>query len=187
MPAPTLEQMIALIDAPDPTSPKRDEADVSDVPTPRSNGLGCSDVEGPPTPHGSESGMSDTPDTSFPANLLNTFLPEYHSILRSLPVPARPLTVKHGRHSYTIAVGESKLARIEVLLKQQAMKAKYDMHGAKMDTASSFGLTRGIPPCVLCENFCISVHVASRLRVSFKGKDIKAVFEKVLESTQASP
>ena len=70
--------------------------------------------------------------------MLSSFAPEYHTVLQCMPLEALPETEKHGKHSYTISCGPNKQAKVEVLLKQQAFKAKYDCNSVKMETTSHF-------------------------------------------------
>ncbi|CAJ1440800.1 unnamed protein product, partial [Effrenium voratum] len=63
---------------------------------------------------------------------LATFDNSYHRELALLPQDAWPQSAKHGRHSYTVKLCDTK-ARVEVLLRQLAFRPKTDVNGQKIE------------------------------------------------------
>lgn len=59
--------------------------------------------------------------------VLNSFEESYRALIREMPLQLVPRTDRRGKHSYTVKIGEK--ARVEVLLRQQALKPKSDSCG----------------------------------------------------------
>ena len=61
---------------------------------------------------------------AIPEDVLNSFAEEYRPIIQSLPPSLQPKTTTHGKHSYTVRLEGANDKRVEVLLRQRALKAK---------------------------------------------------------------
>ena len=62
-----------------------------------------------------------------------SFSEEYRPVLSILPFALQPSSTRHGQHSYTKLIGS---ARIEVLLRQRALKPKNTVDGSQIQTKS---------------------------------------------------
>ena len=67
--------------------------------------------------------------------VLESFEEEYKGIIDLLPEDLKPLSITHGKHSYTRFV--EGVGKVEVLLRQQALKAKFTATGAPIKAKST--------------------------------------------------
>ena len=65
--------------------------------------------------------------------ITESFNVEYREVLAILPLALQPTSTRHGQHSFTKAVGK---ARIEILLRQKALKPKNHVDGTQIQTRS---------------------------------------------------
>ncbi|CAE7033510.1 unnamed protein product [Symbiodinium sp. CCMP2456] len=98
--------------------------------------------------------MASRGDVEPLGELMQSFLPEYHAMIKGLPRELQPTSVVHGQHSYTVLLGEKfeiltvcKLHRLldnkykcEILLRQKALKPK----GVDQEHGRSISLRIGV-------------------------------------------
>ena len=84
--------------------------------------------------------------------VVNSFEDEYKDIIQSLPDELKPQSTTHGKHSFTTSV--EGLGRIEVLLRQRALKPKATPSGKPIKAKSTLNVNYTV--LYLCVSLVLS-------------------------------
>ena len=69
--------------------------------------------------------------------VLESFKEEYRPAIQALPSQLYPTSATHGQRSFTVTLVGFGSARVEILLRQQAFKAKVNISGVALKTRST--------------------------------------------------
>ncbi|CAE7252923.1 unnamed protein product [Symbiodinium natans] len=123
-------EVVKPLKEPKAKKPRVSSSSAAKTPVP-AKGAQTPTAKSPKTPKSEKSTGSAVPPSDDA--ILESFMEPYRELIERLPLPLFPRSTRHGLHSYTQPIRK---AKVEVLLRQKALKPKTNMAGENISCRS---------------------------------------------------